>query len=444
MRGPRIFFCYRASSDPGIIRFLRQLVADMQMMGAEVVIDDSDEAHADLVLLRHEISRCEKMLVVQTPEAIDSFQVNAAIGIALELNAQGPMHGILRLIVTPLAPNNLPWMWDILKSINITVNYAQARDELLLALGFTSPESWADTQPSRSIALSAPDYSPKPFVLPVSPANAAPTSAQTITMATQVTPQPQSITPSSVPAFVPPALPQRRRTLSFVPPVSPLHRRIQLRYAVLAACIVLILSSVAGIAAAFAHVQTSEYLAATATAGARRQMATAQAQMSVTTRHFITQTAQAQATMTAVAQRNATATAIAAATATVQAYQPQVYEAESPVNALSGGARVENCGRCSGGEKVGYVGHGGVLQFRNVMVSYNGDFTLTLYYGTPNNRQADISVNGAAPIVLNFPSTGGLSNIGQQSVVIPLHAGANVITIYNNNNWAPDFDKILV
>lgn len=430
MRGPRIFFCYRASSDPGIMRFLRQLVVDMQMMGAEVVIDDSDEAHADLVLLRHEISRCEKMLVVQTPEAIDSFQVNAAIGIALELHAQGPMHGILRLIVTPLAPNNLPWMWDILKSINITVNYAQARDELLLALGFTSPESWADTQPSRSIALSAPGYGPKPLVLPVGSANAAPISTPTITMTDQATPQPQSVTPSSVPAFVPPASSQ--------------HRRVQLRYAVLTACILLILSSVAGIAATFAHVQTSEYLAATATAGARRQMATAQAQMTVTTRHFITQTAQAQATMTAVAQRNATATAIAAATATVQAYQPQVYEAESPVNALSGGARVENCGRCSGGEKVGYVGHGGVLQFRNVMVSYSGDFTLTLYYGTPNNRQADISVNGAAPIVLNFPSTGGLSNIGQQSVVIPLHAGANVITIYNNNNWAPDFDKILV
>ncbi len=423
MIGPRIFFCYRASSDAAVMRFIRQLIVDIQMMGAEVVVDDTDEAHADLVLLRHEITRCEKMLVVQTPEALDSLQVNAAIGIALELSAQGPIYGVLRLIVTPIAPNNLPWMWDILKAVDMTADYMRARDELLLALGFTNPESWADTQPSRSISLISPNRGTAPLVLPAKTVEVAPASASMVTM--------QTLPASQMPGLA----------------VKPFQQnQMNVRYVLLAVCIVLILSSVIGIASLFNHVQSTANATATATttaaqAKARAFMATANAQVTATARIAATGTAQAQATAIAV---KATTTAIAAATATVQAYQPHVYEAESPDNVLSGGARVENCDRCSGGKKVAYVGHGGILEFKNVVVSYSGDFTLTLYYGTTNNRIAYIAVNGGSPIALNFSSTDGFDNISTQSVVIHLNAGANVIMIYNNNDWAPDFDKIMV
>ena len=398
MIGPRIFFCYRASSDATVTRFIRQFIVDIQMMGAEVVVDDTDEAHADLVLLRHEITRCEKMLVVQTPEALDSLQLNAAIGIALELSAQGPIYGVLRLIVTPLAPNNLPWMWDILKAVDMTADYTQARDELLLALGFTNPESWADTQPSRSISLIAPVpvRGFAPLVLPAKTIEIAPASASTAAMQ----PLPASYTPRPAP-----------------PPFQ--QKQMSVRYALLAVCILLILSSVIGIASFFNHVQSSENAVATATttaaqAKARAFMATANAQVTATARVAATGTAQAQVTAIAV---KATATAIAAATATVQAYQPHVYEAESPDNVLSGGARVENCDRCSGGKKVAYVGHGGILEFKNVVVSYSGNFTLTLYYGTTNNRTAYIAVNSGAPIALNFNSTGGFDNINTQTTI---------------------------
>lgn len=423
MIGPRIFFCYRASSDAGTTRFIQQLIADIQMMGAEVVVDETDEAHADLALLRNEITRCEKMLVVQTPEALDSLQVNAALGIALELNAQGPMRGVLRLIVTPVASSDLPWMWEILKAIDMTANYMQARDELLLTLGFTNPESWADTQPSHAISSVSLKHGPAPLVLPAKPVGTVPATASTVTM--QTSPTAQTPLPSSMPFQ---------------------QKHLSVRYTLLAVCIVLILSSVIGIASFFNHVQSSEYAAATATttaaqAKARTLMATANAQVTATARVAAAATAQAQATMTAV---KATATAITAATATVQAYQPHVYEAESPQNELSGGARVKICASCSGGKSVGYIGHGGILQFKNVNVSYSGDFTLTLYYGTTNNRTAYIVVNSGSSITLNFPSTGGFGNISTQTVVIHLNAGANTIMIYNNNDWAPDFDKIMV
>lgn len=423
MIGPRIFLCYRASSDTRITRFIRQLIDDMQMMGAEIVIDDTDEAHADLVLLRHEITRCEKMLVVQTPEALDSLEVNAALSIALELSSQGPIYGVLRLIVTPIAPNDLPWMWEILKAVDMTADYIRARDELLLALGFTNPESWADTQPSRSISLVTPKNGPAPLVLPAKTVEVAPPSASTATM--------QPLSASHIP---------RLTTWPFQ------QNQIRMRYVLLAVCIVLIVSSVMGITSLFNHMQSLENATATATATAAQAkaqalMATANAKVTATARVEAIGTARAQATSTAI---KATATAMAAATATVRAYQPHIYEAESPDNVLSGGARVEHCDRCSGGQKVGYVGHGGILEFKNVVVSYTGDFTLTLYYGTSNDRTAYVAVNGGAPIALNFPSTGSLDNIGTQTVMVHLNTGANTIAIYNNNDWAPDFDKIMV
>jgi hypothetical protein len=40
------------------------------------------------------------------------------------------------------------------------------------------------------------------------------------------------------------------------------------------------------------------------------------------------------------------------------------YEAESATNTLAGGARLQSCTACSGGQKVGFIGNGsGTLQF---------------------------------------------------------------------------------
>lgn len=121
------------------------------------------------------------------------------------------------------------------------------------------------------------------------------------------------------------------------------------------------------------------------------------------------------------------------------------YEAESPVNTLSGGAAIADAPGCSGGKKVGYIGNnGGVLRFNQVESSEAGNFVLTLYYLTAEDRNADLSVNGAPASRVSLPSTGGWDTVGMKKIDVSLHAGENTIQIANTDGWAPDIDRISV
>ena len=55
------------------------------------------------------------------------------------------------------------------------------------------------------------------------------------------------------------------------------------------------------------------------------------------------------------------------------------YEAEAPNN-TNNGTKVFNCNLCSGGLRVGWIGQTIFLQFNNVNVNYDGNYTLTIYY----------------------------------------------------------------
>jgi alpha-galactosidase len=121
------------------------------------------------------------------------------------------------------------------------------------------------------------------------------------------------------------------------------------------------------------------------------------------------------------------------------------YEAESSANTLAGGARVAACSACSGGHKVGFVGHGGTLRFNGVTEAAAGSYQLRIAYTDGDaGRSADMSINGGSPIVLSFASTGSFSTPGTKVVTVTLNAGANTITFSNPTAWAPDFDRIVV
>jgi alpha-galactosidase len=124
---------------------------------------------------------------------------------------------------------------------------------------------------------------------------------------------------------------------------------------------------------------------------------------------------------------------------------PTSYEAESPANRLSGGARVAACSACSGGHKVGFVGHGGTLQFNRVTEAAAGSYQLTIAYTDGDaGRSADMSINGGSPTILHFTGTGSFSTPGRMVVTVSLNAGTNTITFSNPTAWAPDFDRIIV
>ncbi|MGN9804841.1 hypothetical protein [Micromonospora sp. L32] len=121
------------------------------------------------------------------------------------------------------------------------------------------------------------------------------------------------------------------------------------------------------------------------------------------------------------------------------------YEAESAENGLND-IRIYNCPGCSGGKKVGNIGRDmGTLQFNGVTARTGGSATVTIaYVNGEAPRVGRISVNGAAPITLTFPGTGGWSTVGTMVVTVPLRPGPNTLKMFNPDSPAPDFDKITV
>jgi hypothetical protein len=122
------------------------------------------------------------------------------------------------------------------------------------------------------------------------------------------------------------------------------------------------------------------------------------------------------------------------------------YEAESSDNTLTGGAGIQSCPTCSGGEDVGYVGNNsGTLQFNNVTVNTTHSYVVTIWYTNGDAvRYALLSVNGSPGTPVSFPSTGSFQTVGSVQRTITLNAGSNnTLKFYNpiTGNWAPDFDR---
>lgn len=95
--------------------------------------------------------------------------------------------------------------------------------------------------------------------------------------------------------------------------------------------------------------------------------------------------------------------------------------------AAPGGAVIQSCPTCYGGQKAGFVGEGGTLTFNSVTVPAAGIYDVTLVYcvglsGT-TGRQADISADGGTPQLVSFTPTGSFSTVGALTVRLPLNAG---------------------
>lgn len=125
----------------------------------------------------------------------------------------------------------------------------------------------------------------------------------------------------------------------------------------------------------------------------------------------------------------------------------QTYEAELSSNTLIGNTSVisvASCSACSGGEKVWYIGNGNALQFNLVNVTVSGNYILTLYYCTNEDRVGYVSVDNNPGIAVSFASTGSFNIVGSHAILVTLNAGDNTIKFYNDNGFAPDLDKIVI
>ena len=124
------------------------------------------------------------------------------------------------------------------------------------------------------------------------------------------------------------------------------------------------------------------------------------------------------------------------------------YLAASSSNTLAGGAVVQSCSSCTGGEKVGYVGDGGTLTVNGVSAPSTGVYPVVIEYcdGTSGDtgRAATITVNGVVVQTNVFTPTGSFSTPGTVTAYLPLNAGANTVEFSDASAYAPDFNGITV
>jgi hypothetical protein len=103
-------------------------------------------------------------------------------------------------------------------------------------------------------------------------------------------------------------------------------------------------------------------------------------------------------------------------------------------------------GSVSGGYKMTNLGKKATnwAEFRNVYSTAGGNYTLRIFYYSPENRNLRITVNEGTPIDLSNLNSGNIDTREYADVQIQLNQGNNVIRLNSATTtaFAPDIDKI--
>jgi hypothetical protein len=116
----------------------------------------------------------------------------------------------------------------------------------------------------------------------------------------------------------------------------------------------------------------------------------------------------------------------------------QTYEAES--GNRTGGADLQGCVSCSGGQMVGGLGTGAVEI--PVSVASAGIYNITVTYCTGDQRTINVTPNGGSLVAVTCPASGGWATPAFIKAMVPLNAGSNTIRLDNPSSYGPNVDKI--
>ncbi|HTK06042.1 MAG TPA: TIR domain-containing protein [Ktedonobacteraceae bacterium] len=134
MAGLCTFVCYALESSQDV-QFAQRLIADLRAAGIEVVTCEKRPGRAMGEDVIAKLQKCQWVILVQTPAALCSPQVQLTIETALDLSLQQRMHGVLSMIAAPYSwQNTPPETWTVLKAFDASEDYPKALTRLLLAL----------------------------------------------------------------------------------------------------------------------------------------------------------------------------------------------------------------------------------------------------------------------------------------------------------------------
>ncbi len=137
MTGPRIFVCYRDEVQRDRL-FAQQLLDDLRNAGNEIATLESieqgtnDEQFADT--LHQTLATCEWVILVLTPEVLQSPRIAMVVNVALTLVMQRKLYDLFAMLATSVEPQNMPPTWTTIRKFDATQDYPRALARLLLTL----------------------------------------------------------------------------------------------------------------------------------------------------------------------------------------------------------------------------------------------------------------------------------------------------------------------
>lgn len=167
MPQPRIFVSHSHKDE----NFTQRLLHNLHRAGAEVWVDVNSVSHGNFMERIDEgLARCDWLVLVLTPNSIDSKYVKDEVFAALLQVKQGDMRDVIPMLAAPCAPGTIPPLWNALHRYDATQDYGVALAGVLNAVGLPQNDQLLRAgrrQISRT--LSAGGSSGQQAVLPHSP-----------------------------------------------------------------------------------------------------------------------------------------------------------------------------------------------------------------------------------------------------------------------------------
>lgn len=149
---PRIFVSHSNLDN----EFTERLVGDLQAAGAHVWVDYEQIASGDFARSINEgLGTCEWVVLVQTPNALNSSWVEMEINAAVNLGAKKKhVKAVIPIIAADCTDADIPAIWDALHNYDATKDYDRALKGLLRAVGLNPKTTSRSTEVDRPKANS--------------------------------------------------------------------------------------------------------------------------------------------------------------------------------------------------------------------------------------------------------------------------------------------------